>query len=259
MRKVFQNSFCGLVLLFCFAAKAQDSSRIITDTATSFIISDTTVVETVSDEVEKSSLDSNVKAPLVIVRKVPDTTLNKLKSEDDFWYVNTMPNRQKPKAPGKPANLSWLDVLSRLMWWILIGCFIAALIWFLASSNIQLFRRRPSVINALQEEELSENIFEIDYNKEINRVIANQNFAMAIRLYYLQTLLLLSQKGLIQYTHERTNNEYVDQLYKTSYYKDFFRLTRHFEYTWYGQFPISEEAFKLIQTDFNGFKQRIAY
>jgi hypothetical protein len=67
----------------------------------------------------------------------------------------------------------------------------------------------------------------------------------------------MSEKGIIDYKQTRTNNDYVMQLYGTTYYKDFSKLTRHFEYTWYGQFPLSEEGFASMRNDFDTFKNYI--
>jgi hypothetical protein len=46
-------------------------------------------------------------------------------------------------------------------------------------------------------------------------------------------------------------------LYETPYHKNFFRLTRNFEYTWYGKFPLSPDVFALLQKDFVNFKQQL--
>ena len=75
---------------------------------------------------------------------------------------------------------------------------------------------------------------------------------------YLRTLTNLSDKGLISYTHEKTNSDYLSELSGTSYYKSFFRLTRDFDYTWYGKFELNTESFALVQKDFNQFKQVLA-
>jgi hypothetical protein len=81
---------------------------------------------------------------------------------------------------------------------------------------------------------------------------------MAVRLMYLRTLRDLSLRNVINYTHEKTNTDYLFQLSGSPYYKNFFRLTRDFDYTWYGHFPLSQESFSLIQNDFNSFKQQLS-
>lgn len=241
--------FCLVFFIFCsLFSQAQDSDY--------YESADT--VRSSSAEKEVRLIDSVVTAPLIITRKVPDSALRKLKADDAFWYVNTAPHREKQNdETAKSKSFLFSKWFNTAMWFLIVGCFIAALVWFLASSNIQLFRKKSSSIEQLEQAYLAENIFEIDYPKEIAKAIAEKNFSLAVRLHYLQTLFLLSQKNMIRYAHERTNSAYVDQLYNTAYYKDFFRLTRHFEYTWYGQFGINEDAFGVMQNEFNEFKQRM--
>jgi hypothetical protein len=244
--------------LLCFAIVSFTHAQ---DNDTTYY-SDTTIETSVgvvpTEEADKNLLDSNITLPSIDPRTVPDTAIERLKKDDAFWYVNTLPKRAKEKTERPSKGILFSKWFGDLMWVLIIICFVAALIWFLASSNIQLFRKRSSAITSIEQEEISEDIFAIDYDKEIRKAVDNKNFSLAIRLHYLQLLLMLSNKGLIHYTHEKTNNEYVSELYKTNYYKDFFRLTRHFEYVWYGQFPISENAFELMQKEFVQFKQRIA-
>jgi hypothetical protein len=84
--------------------------------------------------------------------------------------------------------------------------------------------------------------------------VALKNFRLAVRLQYLQTLVLLSGKGLLQYKEESTNSDYLMQVYATPYYGPFKKLTRHFEYVWYGQFEVGPDAYRNIETDFTTFK-----
>ncbi|MGZ8537630.1 MAG: hypothetical protein ACXWV9_05160 [Flavisolibacter sp.] len=141
---------------------------------------------------------------------------------------------------------------------IIIGGFVAVLVWYLASSNISLFRKRSAPISLDEDEILTEDIFKIKYEKEIQSAIVSQNFRLAIRLMYLRTLRELSDRQLIQFTQEKTNSDYLNQLSNTKYYRHFFQLTREFEYTWYGKFQLSQEAFGSVEKDFNDFKQQLS-
>lgn len=190
-------------------------------------------------------------------RTIPDSDLNQLKSDDDYWYVNQPPPRDKKSSPQNKSvpSKSWINTLS---WIIVIVGFLALLVWFLATSNIRLFRRTSKRVDAkAQEEEPTEDIFEIDFENEIQKAVDDKNYRMAVRLLYLRTLRDLSNKNLINYTHEKTNADYLYQLAGTSYYKNFFSLTRDFDYTWYGQFELSKENFLIIHNDFSSFKQRL--
>ena len=107
-------------------------------------------------------------------------------------------------------------------------------------------------------EEIPDDIFSIQYEREIKKAVDNKNYRLAIRLWYLLTLKELADRNIIDYRHEKTDSDYVNSLYGSSYYHNFFRLTRNFEYTWYGQFDLSGEAFAMMQNDFSNFKTALS-
>ena len=146
-----------------------------------------------------------------------------------------------------------------LLWIIMLCSFIGAVVWYLVSSNVGLFRRESKkIIEEETAEELPEDIFTINYEKEIQKAVDARNYRLAVRLWYLRTLKELSSRNIIDYRHEKTNNDYVNSLFGGRFYRDFFRLTRNFEYTWYGQFDLSEQAYELMRKDFVNFKNSLA-
>ena len=102
-----------------------------------------------------------------------------------------------------------------------------------------------------------DDIFAIPYDREIQKAETAQNYRLAVRLWYLKTLKEMADRAVIDYRYGRTNHDYVASLYGGRYYSDFFRLTRNFEYTWYGQFPLSAEGYAGMQSDFVAFKNRL--
>lgn len=204
------------------------------------------------------ALPSAVDSIPVPARAVNGDELTKLKGDEDFWYINEAPKRA---APPKDTSFSlWRAAwFKTLMWILVIGGFIVILIWFLLSSNVQLFRRVPMAIGEpVPEGEAHENIFEIDYDTQIRRAVAAGDLRLAIRLQYLQLLRDLAQKGAIQYSQGLTNSAYVTQVQDKPYGPDFFRITRRFEYAWYGQFPISAERYAAIETEFSNLRSRLS-
>ncbi|HZH97113.1 MAG TPA: hypothetical protein VEY06_14575 [Flavisolibacter sp.] len=193
-------------------------------------------------------------------RNVTQKDVEKLKSEDDFWYADEAPKRAKPKAVKRevPSESIFAQAwFGYLMWSIIVGGFVAILVWFLMSGNVRLYQKKAPQIITEKEELNTENIFDIDYETEIDKAISHKNYRLAIRLYYLNLLKELAQKSIINYKQERTNSDYVLQLSATGYYKEFFNLTRNFEYAWYGQFPVSEEVFQSIRGGFQTFKNKL--
>jgi len=84
------------------------------------------------------------------------------------------------------------------------------------------------------------------------------DYRLAIRLMFLRLLKQLSQKKIIEYKQERTNFDYLSQLHATGFYNDFFRLTRNYEYTWYGKFEVSGETFGIIKSEFENFDRKLS-
>jgi hypothetical protein len=199
----------------------------------------------------------------VAVRSIPDGKVEALKKEEDYWYANVAPEKKPKKSTndvteskGGLLDQRWLQ---NLLWTIILFSFIGIIIWYLASSNIQLFRKEPKKIAEEEgDDELEEDIFSIRYDKEIRRAEQAGNYRLAVRLWYLKTLKELADRNIIEYRHEKTDNDYVQGLYGSRFYRDFFRLTRNFEYTWYGQFSLSPEAYNMMQADFSNFKNSLS-
>ncbi|HEX2608848.1 MAG TPA: DUF4129 domain-containing protein [Flavisolibacter sp.] len=221
-------------------------------------VGDSVILEKVEmgHQSEQNHFDPVTTAFPVTERKLPPKQVEELRRDDDFWYANEKPVR---KVAGENRSIWNKDWVANLIWILIVGIFVGILIWFLANSQIGLFRRRPSKISA-DEEELAteENIFAINFEKEIGKAAAAGNYNLAIRLHYLQVLKRLTDASLIQYDPSKTNSAYLGQLAGTQWYRDFFRLTRQFEYCWYGQFPIAEPVYNSLADDFTGFKNRIA-
>jgi hypothetical protein len=187
----------------------------------------------------------------VVERKLPGDELERVRRDEAYWYVNMVVKKKKPKE-SEGLKGGGFDTFM----WVLFGLVLIGLVvWMLMSSNVSLFRRSSAVI-APEEEEL-ENIFETEFDKEIRMAIELKNYRAAVRLMYLQTLRLMADRNIIQYTQEKTNSDYLFQLSGTRYYKDFFRLTRHFDYIWYGEFPVTEPAFQKVRNDFSTFKEQV--
>jgi hypothetical protein len=192
-----------------------------------------------------------------VERRLPDSVVRAIKANDAYWYADQAPQKEEQtQNNNNPAPGTGL--FNFLFWFLMIGAFIALIVWFLSSSNIRLFRRHQKNIDGTLEEPVTENIFELDFEKELAKAIAAGDYRMAVRLMYLRTLRQLSDRQLINYTHEKTNTDYLFQLSGTTYYHSFFRLTRNFEYTWYGGFPLTAATFERMRSDFSGFKQQIS-
>lgn len=197
----------------------------------------------------------------VDIKKVSRKRIEELKSDDDYWYANQEPEKEKQPQSTSSSNNGILNQswFLNLLWIIILCSFIGVVVWYLASSNISLFRRAPKrILDDESGEEIEEDIHLLNYEKEIQKAVAAANYRLAVRLWYLRTLKELADRNVIEYRHEKTNSDYLLSLFNSRYYRDFFRLTRNFEYTWYGQFPLSAEGYEMMRTDFANFKNGLS-
>lgn len=202
-------------------------------------------------------------APLQVEeRRLPDSLLQALQNDKAFWYANgewSKPQQQKAGSPVQYKTPFYRQQWFRsLMWIIIVGCFVAVIIWYLSLNDVGIFRRKNVAVGAEEEALSADNIFEINYSRDIAKATAEGNYRLAVRLLFLQLLKNLSEKEIIHYKQDRTNFDYLLQLQQSAYYSDFFRLARNYEYAWYGKFDMSKETFSAVKKDFENFNYRIS-
>lgn len=267
LQKIFdiRGLFVVVGFFFSLSLKAQtdtvgfDSTTIIEEGVKDVESEDQT---TIGDHQYFRNKDDYFDSLIVQQRNVPDGRVKEMQKDKAFWYANNnikkkTEEKEDADTPGyTPIGQStWFQTL---LWLVIIGGFAAALMWYLSSSNVGLFRKR-NVVNTGQDEidEMPENIFEINYQREIEKAASQGNYRLAVRLMYLRLLKNLAGKNIIQYKQDRTNFDYLMQLQPSNYYTGFFRLTRNYEYSWYGQFQVSEEAYTIIRKDFDQFENQL--
>ncbi len=124
------------------------------------------------------------------------------------------------------------------------------LIYKIADSRYQnIFSRNRQKI-AVRLNEVQENINEIDLDAEIKALLQQKKFRNAIRYLYLKLLKLLSQRSLIEWSPEKTNRDYMNELNGSHYQILFEQLSRIYEYVWYGHFEPDNSQFEPINENF---------
>jgi hypothetical protein len=273
-KKIRKTVYLGLLLiLFCringLAQSNVDTAVkkveiIVQDPAQDSIESPLEEYSPIEQETEKNTVeyfDQKYLYPLtdsVQKRALPDSVAKKMQQDEDFWYANYAFEKEKEKELKRKTSITEQTWFKTLMWFIIIGGFAVALMLYLSDSNVGLFRKKVSVFQDEKHEEETENIFEINYKVRIDKAVKAGNYRLAVRLMFLQMLKTMAGKKLIQYKQDHTNFDYLLQLRNTTHYNDFFRITRDYEYTWYGNFPVNEKEWDLIKTDFEKFDNTLA-
>jgi len=198
---------------------------------------------------------------VVLQRKLIGDTFHKIKSGDDFWYTRIV------KKGTQKSNFSFLNWVTKILsgttarfvvWCILIGGIVFFFVLYLVNNEIGIFapakRKRVEIKNT---DGLPDNIFEIDYETALAGSLASGNYRLSTRLLFLRVLKIMNERKLIEYSIEKTNLDYLFQLNGTDYLNNFSTLIKSYEYTWYGEFTISEQQYALIDKNFSQFQQQI--
>jgi hypothetical protein len=211
----------------------------------------------------------------VLVKHFDAKAISYFKKDPEFNYTDYA-------GAGEPSFLEkvWLWILNLLFGWtrhahidgtwlgffltVLKYLFYAALIAFvvfvvikaIGLDPINLFRRKAKKVD-LPYSELIEDIHEIDFDDELEKALAQNNYRLAVRLLYLHCLKHLSDLQLIHWQLDKTNSAYVNELADPKNKQTFSLITRQFEYVWYGNFSVDKQAFSNIRHLFQDFKQQL--
>ena len=208
-------------------------------------------------------------------RHLVDNDVKQLKNQEDFWYVpaiEKIEDRLKTDAAFRDSLLkagnneitdenkkdftqqTWFHFI---IWFVIISVFLGAIIYFLLQNKISFFSKEAVSSSQSSETDAHEDIFNLAYNDRIKKAEAEQNYRVAVRLIFLQTLKLLSDTNHIKYQPDYTNLNYLQQLHQSNLYNDFSKVARNYEYVWYGKFEISSEAYEVIKKDFLMLQNKI--
>ena len=96
-----------------------------------------------------------------------------------------------------------------------------------------------------------------DINALIENAITQKNFRLAIRYYYLLSLKYLTEKQVIAWQQEKTNEDYITEIESESIKRNFKNITRIYDYVWYGEFNIDQLRFESLKIPFESLNNSI--
>lgn len=144
----------------------------------------------------------------------------------------------------------------QIVLWILAGAFVLFIVYKLFVTGSPLQRRQKTTEQAPQ---AAEEIItpESDFDRLIREAVQKNNYRLAIRYHYLQTLHTLAQKNYLQLAADKTNYSYVREIADYNKQNEFAGLTLNYEYVWYGEFVIDELVYQKLKPAFVAFNAKI--
>lgn len=214
----------------------------------------------------KEDPESLYDSSIIKNRFVPDSITQNLKGDNAFWYANKDRRTQNKKTESNSFwEKFWETVFTMLrsplfrqiIWLLMLSLFAAAVIWFLVQNKMNIFGSGKTVILAAQAKGGdADNLFTTDLQEAADKAAEKGDYRLAIRFSYLLLLKTFSENGLISYGTDTTNSEYLAQLYSRPCYRDFFNVTRSYEYAWYGEMPVNKQQYESVVSDFSSLYQK---
>lgn len=141
-------------------------------------------------------------------------------------------------------------LLTRNIIFLIIG--IATVLFFfykiLKGSNGGIFEAGSKKINEFSLD--TEDLHQINFDEAIQSALSAGNYNVCIRLLYLKSLKILSEKNLISWQINKTNSTYIRELDKPAIRQPFEVLTRYFERVYYGDARSEKNDFDEMNEKF---------
>ncbi|QEE51309.1 DUF4129 domain-containing protein [Flavobacterium alkalisoli] len=147
------------------------------------------------------------------------------------------------------GGISWGEIITKLVAAILIIFVIYVIASSIAGKEIfWIFKRSGKKISI--NEIMNEDLAQVNFKDLINETKQSGNYRLATRYYYLWLLKLLTYREIIEWHPDKTNSDYLYEINNPGLRKDFEYLSYIYEYIWYGEFAIDEEAFTKAEKAF---------
>lgn len=265
--------FLILILLFfinngCFS---QEDSQRIDSTATTDLVDsivneyaisgDTTIVQTSFNSVADSVARWR-NSPDFAYMSYLDSLLRKKKSalKLDTFSINTNRDGSKRNAASVNNGGSYSIFNSfpvKIFFWFAAVFFIGFILYKIFFTS-GLFERNTAFVTIQPPDEGLEKLKEYSaFNELIYKAESLNDFNLAVRYLFLQSLKKLADRELIFFSGDKTNSSYIRELNGKSYQNEFINLTRHYEFVWYGKFLISHSSYQHLKDQFISFNKKI--
>ncbi|WP_321438449.1 DUF4129 domain-containing protein [uncultured Bacteroides sp.] len=142
-------------------------------------------------------------------------------------------------------NNEFAEKYSEVILISLLIIFILLLVFFVYKKRPELFYKEKKVWNYKVDEET---IYGVDFSNEIGNAVNREDYQLAIRLVYLQTLKHLSDSKCIDWQTYKTPTDYLYEMKRNEVVEDFRHLTNRFLMVRYGNFEANEATYEAVKS-----------
>ena len=213
-------------------------------------------------------------APYYKKQEISKEDLKKYSDKEAFNYEEKVADENSPWSKFKRwvksilfrffSYLFGMDAATGILWFILrvlpfivLAVLVFLLIrFFLKVNNRNLIygEQNKSEILFTDEEQIIKNE---DINALIAEAIKQKDYRLAIRYHYLLAIKELSENNIIDWQQQKTNEDYIKEIKTNVLQTQFGKITRIYDYVWYGEFEVDAPKFENLKLDFINLNNQV--
>lgn len=152
---------------------------------------------------------------------------------------------------GAEEAVGALATFLRIVPYLLLALLVFILIRFFMNANANATEngsQQKAYVGLSEEEHIIKNE---DIQVLIQKALDAKNYRLAVRYSYLYMLQLMSEQEVIDWQLQKTNHDYENEIQKPDLKKAFSKITRLYDYVWYGDFDINESQYRQAEIIFS--------
>ena len=152
----------------------------------------------------------------------------------------------------------WGGMLLKIVSYIIIIAIVIFLLYYVIRNVSFDTKINRATVESNVADDVLENIEEVDIDGLLTQARSAGNFKLAVRFYFLSILKKLNNSGMIVWKRDKTNRDYLYELFSRNYYfEDIRRLTNSYEEVWYGEHVLTDQSFQVLSEDFETIHEKL--
>jgi hypothetical protein len=192
------------------------------------------------------------------IKKFDSKKWKKVVGSTDYQEEPEEEEQEKEQTENSGINIPWANPVLQLVGYAIIIAIVLTILYYVAQ-HIKIDSRldkRP--LTADDPMKNVEHIDELDVNQLLQKSIAEGNFKLAVRLYFLRLLKGLHTGGVIAWKKDKTNRDYLSEIFaRNFYFNEVRQLTLAYELLWYGDHTVTNEIYKELFREFDAIQQKL--
>lgn len=177
-----------------------------------------------------------------------------LKEELDWSEQKKEKKKPQEISPNFDPQLPEIGMISapwlKVLLFALTGGLILFALYRLLAGRWQQNKNNALKIEQWLEEGMEEVALQSDLERWLSEAEALPDYRLASRILFLQLLKTLRDLNLITWKREKTNRDYLVELFNHPNYETIAGLTRQYEKIWYGEFYLDSTAYSALKVRF---------